>query len=211
MKTISDYSLYLVTSQEYRKDKTTLGVAEEAIKGGIDIIQMREKGMNEHELLDLGHKLSLLCSENNVTFIVNDDPIVARKLNADGLHLGQEDLKEYPISKARDIIGADKIIGVSTHSIEQFRQADQSECDYIAYGPIFTTKTKDYSIGTEGIEQVIAIAKKPVIFIGGISLSNIDEVLLKGAKNIAVIRAIVESEDILKQTQSLKRKIDGYR
>jgi len=211
MRIISDYSLYMVTGQEYSKERSTLEVANNAIKGGIDIVQMREKDMNRQELLDLGSSLSSLCSGNNVTFIVNDDPFIAKEVDADGLHLGQEDLEKYPIEEARKIIGKDKIIGLSTHSPEQFEKAKDLDCNYIAYGPIFSTKTKDYSIGTDGIEDLLGIAQKPIIFIGGINLDNIDKVLSKGAKNIALIRAIVASDDMETETRKLKAKIDGYR
>jgi len=211
MKTINDYSLYFVASQEYNKNKASLQVAEEAIGGGIDILQMREKHMETPELIELGTQLSTLCSRNNVTFIVNDDPFIAKKVDADGVHLGQEDLKEYPIDKTRDIIGDDKIIGISTHSVDEFLRADKSSCNYIAFGPIFPTKTKDYSIGTEEIDDLITVSRKPVIFIGGIDLGNIDQILSRGGKIIGLIRAIMQAKDIKSQVTLLKEKIYGYR
>ena len=202
--------MYLVTSQEFRKDKHTLTVAEEAIRGGIDILQMREKGKSQGELVELGYKLLSLCSQNDVIFIVNDDPFLAKKVNADGVHLGQEDMIEYPVKKTRGILGKDKIIGVSTHSLEQFREANEDDCDYIAFGPLFTTKSKDYSIGTDNIEEVLTIAEKPVVFIGGINLTNIDVLLMKRVKNIAVIRAIVQADDITSRARDFKNKIKEF-
>ena len=127
------------------------------------------------------------------------------------MHLGQEDIKNCPISKAREIIGQDKIIGISTHSIEQFKIATESDCDYIAFGPIFPTKTKDYSIGMGSVGEVLDISNKPIVFIGGIDLTNIDILLEKGVKNVAVIRAIVQAEDIKSKVGELKKRINRYK
>jgi thiamine-phosphate pyrophosphorylase len=186
-----------------------LEVARCAISGGIDILQMREKKASKEELAKLGRELASLCNENGVIFIVNDDPILARQVNADGVHLGQEDLQEYPIGLTRAIMGKDKMIGISTHSIDQFKRANESGCDYIAFGPIFSTPTKEYSIGTEDIKKSIRIAKKPVVFIGGIDMDNIDAVLEEGARNIAVIRAIVQAKDVTRAVKELKERINS--
>ncbi len=210
MKKLNNYNLYLVLSSEYILSKSPVEVTKEALEGGVDILQMREKSLSYDELLSLGKELLALCKKSNKLFIVNDDPHLAKAIDADGVHLGQEDIKKYPIELTRSIIGDDKIIGVSTHSIDQFKEANEKDFDYIAYGPIFFTKTKDYFIGTDDIEQVIAIASKPVVFIGGINLSNIDELLKRKAKNVALIRAITESDNIPNTTKNLKEKIANY-
>jgi thiamine-phosphate pyrophosphorylase len=150
-----------------------------------------------------------MCKEAGVKFIVNDDPVLAKKVNADGVHLGQEDLKKHSLKKTRELVGSDKIIGVSTHSIEQFKKANAEDFDYIAFGPIFPTKTKDYFIGTGDVETVLKSAKNPVVFIGGINLDNVDDLLKKGAKNIALIRAILEEADIKKAAENFKAKLAG--
>jgi thiamine-phosphate diphosphorylase len=206
MKRIKDKSLYLVTSEEYSGGRSTLEVAEKAIAGGIDILQMREKEKTSDELEKLGRELSLVCEKEDVIFIVNDDPRLAAKIDADGVHLGQEDLEKFSISETKDIIGDDKIIGVSTHSFEEFKKANSSACDYIAFGPIFPTKTKDYYIGTDDIQRVMRTANKPVVFIGGVNLINIDSIISKGGRNIAVIRSVVQAEDIT-STVSMFRDI----
>jgi len=200
-------NLYLVLSSEYNKNIDILEIASQAIDGGVDIIQMREKYMSDQARLELGFKLCELCRQNNVLFIVNDDPYLAKQVNADGVHLGQTDLEQYPISKVRQIIGQDKIIGISTHSLEQFKAGLNQCCDYLAYGPIFETKTKDYHIGINQIEEVLKIADLPVIFIGGINMDNLDIVLRKGGQNIALIRAIMQAENITQIVQQFKRKI----
>ncbi|MDP3790449.1 MAG: thiamine phosphate synthase [Candidatus Omnitrophota bacterium] len=207
MKKIKDYSLYLVISEEYGCGRNAIEIAKHAIKGGVDIIQMREKNKTAKELVELGKKLSGLCRNNNVTFIVNDDPMLAKEVGADGVHLGQEDIKLFSLEMARRLLGRKKIIGISTHSEEQFREANEKDFDYVAFGPLFETETKDYCIGIDGVDKVLNIAKKPVFFIGGIDLANIGGCLNKGAKNIALIRGITQADDVVKKTKEFKRAI----
>lgn len=210
MKRIKDYSLYLVISEEYGSGRSAIEIAEYAIKGGVDVIQMREKNRSREDLIGLGRGLSRLCKDKDVTFIVNDDPMLAKEVDADGVHLGQEDIKLFSLDMSRCLLGRKKIVGISTHSVEQFEDANEKDFDYVAFGPIFETKTKDYFIGTEGITRVLNIAKKPVFFIGGIDLVNISNCLNSGAKNIALIRGITEADDIAKRTKEFKKAIkDG--
>ncbi len=204
---IKDYSLYLVISEEYGLGRNALEIAEAALAGGVDIIQMREKNKPPEELIKLGRGLAALCKKNNALFIVNDSPLIAQECAADGVHLGQKDLDKYSISKTRKIIGSGKIIGVSTHSLAEFQKANAEDVNYIAYGPVFPTQTKDYFIGTQGIKEVLLAAKKPVVFIGGINLINLDEILKEGAKTIAVIRAIIQSRDISANARAFKDKL----
>lgn len=207
MKKIKERSLYLVISEEYGRGRNSIEIAKNAIKGGVDMIQMREKHKPTAELVQLGKKLSNLCRSNGVIFIVNDDPMLAAEIGADGVHLGQEDTRIFSFDVTRRIMGEDKIIGISTHSVEQFSEANEKGFDYIAFGPVFETKTKDYFLGAADIDKVINIARKPVFFIGGINFSNIYEILSKGAKNIALIRGILEAEDILRETAKYKNKL----
>lgn len=207
MRKIHNHSLYLVISEEYGNGRGALEIAKPAIAGGVDIIQLREKHKTKNELAGLGTKLCKLCKETGVIFIVNDDPVLAKDIDADGVHLGQEDIESCPVKSARKILGKGKIIGVSTHSLEQFKKANNENVDYIAFGPIFPTKTKDYHIGTADVGRVLKIARKPVFFIGGITLSNIDEILNKGAGNIALIRGISEADDIAARTREFKDRL----
>lgn len=208
MVKIDDYSLYLVISEKYGLGRTALEIAKQAISGGVDIIQIREKDKPKSELTALAEELSKLCRKKNIPFIVNDDPVIAKESGADGVHLGQEDLRVYGIKETRDIIGNDKIIGISTHSLLELEKANAEEnVDYIAYGPIFPTKTKNYFLGTKDIKETLRIAKKPVVFIGGINLYNLDEILAQGAKNIALIRDIIQAEDIRKRAKSFKDRL----
>lgn len=205
MGKMKDKNLYLVISEEYGRGRSALDIARQAIAGGADIIQMREKNKPREELIRLGIELAGVCRKSDVIFIVNDDPMLAHEVNAGGVHLGQEDLKLFPISSVRKILGKNKIIGVSTHSVEQFETANNNDIDYIAFGPIFPTLTKNYCIGTNEIAKVLKAAKKPVFFIGGINLSNIGELVKKGARNIAVIRVILEADDIKLKTEEMRR------
>jgi thiamine-phosphate pyrophosphorylase len=198
--------VYLVLSSEYTKTRPAMDIAEQAIDSGIDMLQMREKLLPRQELLALGEKLLSLCRKKGIPFIVNDNPHIAKALDADGVHLGQEDLKRYPLDFTRNMLGANKTIGISTHSLEEFKAANIRDFNYIAFGPIFKTKTKDYYIGTGDIEEVLSIATKPVFFIGGINTSNIGTLISKGAKNIAVIRAITEADDVFSSVKKLKKR-----
>jgi thiamine-phosphate pyrophosphorylase len=208
---IDNYSLYLVLTEQYGKGRSPVEVAKLAIKGGIDILQMREKDKSEEDLERLGKELLPLCRKSGVIFIVNDDPYLAHRLGADGVHLGQDDMERFPIDAVREIIGMDQLIGVSTQSIDQFEKANQSDVDYIAYGPIFHTLAKDDFIGTKDIKTVMNMARKPVVLIGGITLENMDEILNEGGENIAVIRDIMEADDIVKRTRLLKEKLNKYK
>ena len=199
---IKDCSLYFVTGQDSSNGRDTVEVVTEALNGGVDIVQMREKGLEKNKLILLGMKLVDLCKKYDAVFIVNDDPYIAKEINADGVHLGQEDIMKISIDEARKIVGTEKIIGVSTHSVSQFTLANESDVDYIAYGPVFVTKTKDYYIGVDGVEKVLKIADKPVVFIGGINEKNVDALLEKGAKNVAMIRAISQADKV---TDTVKR------
>lgn len=206
-----EHSLYLVTGEETSGGRSTEEVVKSALAGGVDIVQMREKNLSKDKLIVLGNILSDLCRKNNAVFIVNDDPFLAKEVDSGGVHLGQEDIVDFPIEKTRKIIGKEKIIGISTHSLGQFKTANNSDVDYIAFGPLFPTKTKDYFIGIEDVKTVINLALKPVVFIGGINSDNISKVLGAGGRNIAVIRAITQADDIEGKVKFFKQIIDYYK
>jgi thiamine-phosphate pyrophosphorylase len=206
----ADRSLYLVTGEDASSGRSTYHVVEKALAGGVDVIQMREKNLPEKELISLGRRLAALCAEHKALFIVNDNPFIARETGACGVHLGQEDVLKYPLAETRKILGENKIIGVSTHSYEQFIAVDISVADYIAFGPVFPTQTKDYFIGKKDVAKVLQASSKPVVFIGGINVSNIKELLSLGARNVAVIRAITRAEDIQRRVKLLKKIMKEY-
>jgi len=137
--------------------------------------------------------------------------MLAKVVRADGVHLGKDDLDRFPLEVARDIIGRDRIIGVSTGSSSDFEKANESDADYIGFGPIFPTKVKTDPIGTADIEYIMEIAKKPVFFIGGITLTNIEEVLKLGGRNIALMRGITEEKDIGSSARKFKERLQAQK
>jgi len=207
MDKIKDRSLYLVLTEECANGRSIFDIAKNAISGGVDILQLREKNRPLDEIKQMARVLCGICKAEGVKFIVNDDPVLAEEVEADGVHVGQEDMFKFPVSRIRKIIGVDKIIGVSTHSLDQFRLANSSEVDYISFGPVFPTKTKDYFIGTKDLESVLKEAAKPVFFIGGINLSNLDVLLKKGARNIALIRDIMQADDVAARSAEFKNRL----
>lgn len=208
---LKEFSFYFVTGGESPEERTIAETAARAIEGGADIVQLREKNMGRGELVGKGGELSRLCRAKNVTFIVNDDPYLASEISADGVHLGQEDILKYPVKKAREILGDEKIIGLSTHSLEQVEEANRLDVDYIGFGPVFPTRAKNYHLGTGNVLKVLEISEKPVFFIGGINLSNAGSLLEMGAKNIAAIRAVAGARDIEGRVREFKAMLKVYK
>lgn len=178
------------------------------IDGGADAIQLREKTISDSEFISLAGEVRDITTKRGSLLIINDRVHIAREINADGVHLGQQDMSAL---EARDIIGYEKIIGVSTHSVIQAKQAQKDGADYIAIGPIYPTKTKDYepSVGIEVIREISGAVNIPFIAIGAITLDNLDEVLKAGASRIAVCSAIIGSKDIYSSTRQFKEKLYG--
>jgi thiamine-phosphate pyrophosphorylase len=196
--------LYVITESTISKGRNNEEIVREAIKGGAEIIQLREKDLDKNKIKNEAIRLLKICRENNVLFIVNDYVDVALEIGADGVHLGQTDMS---ISEARKICGNKLIIGLSTHSVEQAIKADKEDVDYITIGPIYKTRAKDFTVGTEIIKEVVSKVEKPVIAIGGINKNNIDEVLKQGIKSVAVISAVVSAENVKEAAKKLVQKI----
>jgi thiamine-phosphate pyrophosphorylase len=177
------------------------------IDGGADAIQLREKTISDSEFISLAGEVRDITTKRGSLLIINDRVHIARKINADGVHLGQQDMSAL---EARNIIGDEKIIGVSTHNVIQARQAQKDGADYIAIGPIYPTSTKDYepSVGIEIIREISGAVSIPFIAIGAITLDNLDEILKAGASRIAVCSAIIGAKDIYSTTRQFKEKLD---
>lgn len=192
---LQNRKLYLVTnSDKFETEDLFLNAVASALKGGVDIVQLREKNMTANKIMELGKKVKLLCAEYNALFIVNDRVDIAFALNADGVHLGQDDMD---VKSAREILGEGAIIGVSTHALEQAQKAVEDGADYIGVGPVFITPTKPgrQSVGLEYVRWVSENIDLPAFAIGGIDLNNVSEVIANGAKRIAVVRAVINSEN----------------
>lgn len=198
---LEDKKLYLVTnSDKFESEDLFLDAVASALKGGVDILQLREKNMPANKIIELGKKVKLLCAEYGATFIVNDRVDIAYVLDADGVHLGQDDMD---IESARKILGSNAIIGISTHAPEQAQKAVNDGADYIGMGPVFTTPTKPgrQSVGLEYVKWVSENIKIPAFAIGGIDLDNVQDVINAGAKKVAVVRAIINSDNPEKAAQ----------
>lgn len=175
--------LYGITGDNFANGKSNYECVEEMIKGGIKIVQYRDKFKSTREKVEEAKAIKKLCHKNNVLFIVNDDVAVAMLVDADGVHVGQDDMKPDDVRK---LIGINKIIGLSTHSEEQGMAAYNNEnVDYIGVGPIFPTTTKDTApVGLEYLEFAVKNLHLPFIAIGGIKEYNIDEIIKRGAQRI---------------------------
>ncbi len=165
-----------------------------ALNGGADIVQLREKSLPRREVELAALTFRRLCDTYSALFVVNDDPGLAHACNADGVHVGQDDM---PVAEARAALGPDAIVGLSTHSEEQIAAAAEEAVDYISVGPIWETPTKEGrpAVGLDLIRHAAANAPHPFFAIGGIDASNAAEVIEAGARRICVVRAIRDAED----------------
>lgn len=200
--------LYGITAENFSKGRSNYEIVTEMIKSGIKIIQYREKFKSLREKLEEAKILCELCKKNNVLFIVNDHVDIALMVDADGVHVGQEDM---PVSEIRKILGANKIIGLSTHSVEDADKAVLQDVDYIGVGPIFPTTTKDRTaVGIEYMEYVEKNINLPYIAIGGIKEANLLQVVEKGARRIALVSEIVGADDIVEKVDSLNNIMQKF-
>lgn len=207
---LNNRNLYLVTNSDgFESDDKFLDAVAQVLSGGVDIIQLREKKSNARRIIELGHKIRQLTSIYNALFIVNDRVDIAKIVKADGVHLGQDDVE---IDYAKEILGSDKIIGISTHERKQAIKAVEQGADYIGVGPVFETPTKPgrKSVGLDYVkwasENVIDI---PFYAIGGINQENVRDVIEFGAKNIAVVRAIINATSPKEATIKFKECLNG--
>lgn len=195
MRALPDLSLYLVTDSRLIGQKNLLSVVEPALKGGVKVVQFREKSMEAKEIFDVAMELRALTSKYNVPLIINDRLDIALAVNADGVHLGQLDL---PVEKVRQILGANKLIGFTVHNEAQAKAANQMDVDYVVAAPVFRTNTKLDTrglLGFDGLRSILKVSKKPVIAAGGISLKNIAEVVDMDVDGVVVVNPIMTSDD----------------
>tara|TARA_Y100001968_G_scaffold228266_1_gene211074 strand:- start:827 stop:1879 length:1053 start_codon:yes stop_codon:yes gene_type:complete len=197
-QTLKNCSVYLVTTNTKNLEEIVL----QALKAGVKIVQYREKFLLDKEKIPQAKRLASLCKEYNSLFIINDRIDIALAVNADGIHLGQEDI---PTKIAREILGTEKIIGRSTHCLEDIKNAEEECCDYIGIGPIFSSKTKKQlnPIGVDHLKKGLSETSLPAFAIGGINNSNIRK--LKNINNlrIAVSNAIINSNDPFSKAEEL--------
>ena len=201
--------VYPVTCERLSEGRSNFEVLEAVIQGGARIIQLREKEYSKMDLYNIALKFREITAEFGVLLIINDHLDVALGVEADGVHLGQEDL---PLTVARQL-APELLIGASTHSLEQALQAQKDGADYINIGPIFPTGTKEGvegSLGTEVIAKISPSLEIPFTVMGGINELNMNQVLSKGARRVAMVTAITKAGDIAAKVQSLKKKIRDF-
>ncbi|MBU5209744.1 thiamine phosphate synthase [Bacillus safensis] len=189
-----------------------LDVVKEAIQGGITMFQFREKGekaLQGEEKKQLARQIQALCQEANVPFIVNDDVQLAIDLDADGVHVGQEDANAQDV---RQRIG-NKILGVSTHNLDEVKQAIKDGADYVGMGPVYPTETKKDTRSVQGVSLITEVRRHglqiPIVGIGGITYDNAAPVIQAGADGISIISAISQSTDPKKATEKLKSLVEA--
>jgi thiamine-phosphate pyrophosphorylase len=201
--------LYLVLDTMALKGRDEVGVAAAAIRGGAEVIQLRDKQRSKGELLTVARKLADLCAEKSVLFIVNDHVDIALAVNADGLHLGQDDL---PPAEARRILPINMLIGCSTESVGQAVRVQADGADYVAVGSIYPTASKEkYKlVGLGTLRRTRPKVSVPLIAIGGINQTNVQEVLDAGADGVAVISAVLGADDVEKAARRLAAKMKEF-
>ncbi|MBI1746968.1 MAG: thiamine phosphate synthase [Acidobacteria bacterium] len=201
--------LYAITDRKLSARATHLEIVKELIRGGAEFIQVREKGLDALSLYQQIRTVMAYARPRGVIIIINDRVDLAMATDADGVHLGQDDL---PVPAARRLLGPTKIIGLSTHSLAQALRAEQEPVDYIAMGPIFPTKTKESSnppVGTAIIKKLSSRLSKPIVGIGGINLRNAAEVLAAGAQSVALISDLATAGNIAGRTRLLINTLEG--
>ncbi|MEW9032497.1 MAG: thiamine phosphate synthase [Planifilum fimeticola] len=212
MKEALRYSLYLVMGSQDCRGRDPVRVLDLAIDGGITLYQFREKnsGLTLRETVSLGERLRHLCRERNIPFIVNDRADLALLLDADGLHVGQDDL---PVREARRLIGPHRLLGVSAETVEEAEQALRDGADYLGVGPIYATATKPDAgkpIGTRAIAEMRKRLSSPVpiVGIGGIDVPGVAEVIQAGADGVAVVSAIAGKPDPRQAAKDLLQAVE---
>jgi len=187
--------IYPLTDHKHLQGKTVSDRIGEAVQSGVQMIQLRDKRETMGNLFSEAIKIRSITREHNTLFIVNDRVDLAMLCDADGVHLGQEDL---PVEEARKILGDSKIIGISTHSIDEVRQACETSADYLAFGPVYATSTKENHTPLQNISELNRAAQlvdRPLFAIGGITLDRLEEVFSTGTTGVAVISDIFSHND----------------
>ena len=198
------FDLYVVTDSSLSKGRSDVEIARMAYEGGADAVQLRMKHAGDEEMLDAALKIKEIADDMNRFFFVNDNVKVAKESEADGVHIGQDDM---PIAQAREILGDMAIIGVSVNNVEQAVAAVNGSADYVGVGSIFHTNTKpdaEQSLGLGAIYDISRAVDVPIVAIGGINRGNIQDVIRAGADSAAVVSAVVAQDDVRAAAHELR-------
>jgi thiamine-phosphate pyrophosphorylase len=203
MKPKIDYTLYLVTDRDLMTADSIEECVRQAISGGCTVIQLREKTASSYEFYDTALRLRAITASLGVPLIINDRADIALAVDADGVHVGQKDL---PYEVVRRIVGPDKIVGVSTHTLKQAKLAEKMGADYIGVGAMFATGTKSDATpaGVDVLRNIRKEVNIPMVAIGGISKNNVSLLTDTGVDGIAVVSAVVAEHDIAGAARELK-------
>jgi thiamine-phosphate pyrophosphorylase len=202
MKTTFKLDVYLVTDRDLSKGRPIEDIVAAAAKGGATIIQLREKESSTREFIDIGHRVKDILAPFDVPLIINDRLDVALAIDADGIHIGQSDM---PYEIARKYL-PDKIIGLSIESIQDARDAEELDIDYLGVSPIFFTPTKTdlkRELGLAGLRDIKSFSRFPLVGIGGLNASNAADVIRHGGDGVAVVSAICSADDPEAATREL--------
>jgi len=201
--------LYAIIDAAQTGNRSTAAVSDALLAAGVKLIQYRDKQASSRVLYENSLELAARARQANAVLIVNDRADVARVVQADGVHVGQDDLS---VELVRRVLGAGKRIGCSTHHPDQVRDADRSPADYIAFGPIFETQGKqqpDPVVGLEGLRDARRLTRKPLVAIGGITLKNARAVMEAGADSVAVISDLLTPDDIESRARDFLKLLGG--
>ena len=208
MKPAIDYTLYLCTDRGLMSTPTLEEAVESAIQGGVTLVQLREKDCSSREFYDTALSIKAVCDRHNVPLIINDRLDIALAVDAAGVHVGQSDL---PASVVRRIVGPDKIVGVSTATVEEALRAEADGADYIGVGAMFPTGTKKNtrSVSMEGLAEIRRSVKIPIVVIGGVNEENCARFNGTGIEGLAVVSAIIARPDVKAAAARLKELFRG--
>ena len=190
-----DFRVYLITDRTQTNGRPLTEVLESAFRGGIPAVQVREKDLSGRELYELCEKVRNLARAHGAKVLVNDRIDLALALDLDGVHLG---VAGFPIAEARALLGPDRVIGASTHSLAEARAAEQAGADFITFGPVFATPSKagyGPAKGIKALQEAVSGVSVPVFALGGVGLSNLEEVRSAGAFGVAMISAVSAADD----------------
>jgi len=205
-----DYRLYLVTDRSLVGSKDFYQSIEEAILGGVTLLQLREKTLSSRDFYNTAKKVREITKIHSVPFIINDRLDIALAVNADGLHIGQEDL---PVETARKLLGPNKLIGVSASTIDEAISAEKGGADYLGVGAIFPTGTKDNakSVDIEQLRKIKQAVSIPVVAIGGINEKNVQIVMHADVDGVSIVSAILAKEDVKQAANKLLGLVEESR
>jgi thiamine-phosphate pyrophosphorylase len=205
-----DFTLYLVTDRRWLGERTLWEAVGDAIRGGTTVVQLREKEISSKEYLELAQRVKKVTDRHDIPLIINDRIDIALAIDADGVHLGPEDL---PVPIARNLLGDGKIIGASAASLEEALLFQAQGADYLGVGAVFPTGTKRGTerVGLEDLRGIKTAVRIPVVAIGGIQAENARSVMKTGADGVAVVSAIMDQTDIQEATRQLFSLLQGAR